>query len=393
MVFLDIHAIQAVPPANINRDENGSPKTAQYGGARRLRVSSQAWKRAARKAMEAASADIPESQRTKRLPEVLANELTKRDPELGPRAAEVADATVTALFGAKTPKKNGRSVTEYLLFLGAAQRDRVVDLLLEHKADVLDTVGDTKKFTDLLKRIKLRDEVSTGHPPAVALFGRMIATDPTLNVDAACQVAHAISTHAVDAQFDYYTAVDDTDEAADETGAGMIGTIEFNAATMYRYATVDLRSLIDNLDGDRGMATDVAVSFARAFLCSMPTGKRTTFANNTRPDFALLSVRTDQPVSLAGAFERPVVALDSDGEPVGHLARSVRALAQHHVLQDEQYGTAPEFHTANYPAWIAEDAGRPGGSGSGYLPPSQPLPEGLAATRAALARLVGAPDA
>jgi CRISPR-associated protein Cas7/Cse4/CasC, subtype I-E/ECOLI len=385
MVFLDVHAIQPVPPANINRDENGSPKTALYGGARRMRVSSQAWKRAARKQLELA-ADFQPSQRTKRLPTILADDLLERQPQLGERAAEIAEATVTALFGAKTPKKNGRAVTEFLLFLGNAQRARLVDVLLQDTQRVLKTVGNTKEFTKTLNELRIRDAVTSGHPPAVALFGRMIATDPTLNVDAACQVAHAISTHAVEAQFDYYTAVDDVDEAADETGAGMIGTIEFNAATMYRYATVDMRSLIDNLDADQQFAVDVAVEFAKAFLLSMPTGKRATFANNTRPDFILLSVRTDQPVSLVGAFERPVQAERYDGETGGYLGPSVSALARYYREQDELYGTAPAFHTASYPAWLADDYEQgqiPG------LPAPQPLPAGLAATRDALARVIG----
>ncbi|MEU8398317.1 type I-E CRISPR-associated protein Cas7/Cse4/CasC [Nonomuraea sp. NPDC048892] len=385
MVFLDVHAIQPVPPANINRDENGSPKTALYGGARRMRVSSQAWKRAARKQLERA-ADFQPSQRTKRLPEILAADLLERQPQMGERAAEVADATVTALFGAKTPKKNGRAATEFLLFYGEAQRSRIVDVLLQDTERVLKTVGNTKEFTKTLNDLKLRDTVTSGHAPAVALFGRMIATDPTMNVDAACQVAHAISTHAVEAQFDYYTAVDDQDESADETGAGMIGTVEFNAATMYRYATVDVQSLIDNLDADRPFAIDVAVEFAKAFLLSMPTGKRTTFANNTRPDFVLLSVRTDQPVSLAGAFERPVLAERYDGETVGYLGRSVSALARYYREQDELYGTAPAFHTASYPAWLGDGHEQDQIPG---LPAPQPLPTGLAAARDALTRVIG----
>ncbi|MEV5330387.1 type I-E CRISPR-associated protein Cas7/Cse4/CasC [Nonomuraea sp. NPDC052634] len=385
MVFLDVHAIQPVPPANINRDENGSPKTALYGGARRMRVSSQAWKRAARKQLELA-ADFQPSQRTRRLPTILAEDLLERQPQLGERAAEIAEATVTALFGVKTPKKSGRAATEFLLFFGDAQRARIVDVLLQDTERVLKTVGNTKEFTKTLNDLKLRDAVTSGHPPAVALFGRMIATDPTLNVDAACQVAHAISTHAVEAQFDYYTAVDDADEAADETGAGMIGTVEFNAATMYRYATVDMRSLIDNLDSDQRFAVDVAVEFAKAFLLSMPTGKRATFANNTRPDFVLLSVRTDQPVSLVGAFERPVQAERYDGETVGYLGRSVSALVRYYREQDELYGTAPAYHTTSYPAWLGDDYEQgqiPG------LPAPQPLPAGLAATRDALARVIG----
>ncbi|GAA1991439.1 type I-E CRISPR-associated protein Cas7/Cse4/CasC [Nocardiopsis rhodophaea] len=387
MPFLDIHAIQSVPPANINRDENGSPKTAVYGGAQRLRVSSQAWKRAARREMESSSADIPESRRTKRLPEEIAEEIATRAPALAEHASAIAQAALSNIFSVKsTPKKKDgreRVSTGYLLFLGVDQQARLVDKLLAAQADLLGAAGNSKNLEKVLKDLKLRDTVATGHPPAVALFGRMIADDPSLNVDAACQVAHAISTHAVEAEFDYYTAVDDIDSEADETGAGMIGTVEFNAATMYRYATVDLRSLADNLGGDTDYATETAIAFARAFLLSMPTGKRNTFANNTRPDFVLLSLRDDQPVSLAGAFERPV------GGESGHVATSVKRLLRHHAKQDEAYETAPVLSTATYPAWLSDEEA---GFGTG-LPESQPLSSALDAVRGKINQLMGAADA
>ena len=125
----------------------------------------------------------------------------------------------------------------------------------------------------------------------------MVADAPETSVDAACQVAHAIPTHEVIDQFDYFTAVDDEAQEADERGAGMIGSIEFNSATLYRYAAVDLRELAENLDGDRDRALDLAIAFTRAFATSMPTGRADTFANHTRPEFVLLAVRDAQPVS------------------------------------------------------------------------------------------------
>ncbi|MYR34363.1 type I-E CRISPR-associated protein Cas7/Cse4/CasC [Nocardiopsis alba] len=388
MAFLDIHAIQAVPPANINRDENGSPKTAVYGGVRRLRVSSQAWKRAARKALEADSDSIRPSERTKRLPEQIAAALAERSPALADRASEIAQAAVANVFGVKSKAKKEkdtereRLATEYLLFLGNDQRDRLIDALVENEtalAEATDSGKDSsKKLTAVFKEMDLRSTVATGHPPAVALFGRMVATDPALNVDAATQVAHALSTHRVDSEFDYYTAVDDVDNESDETGAGMIGTVEFNAATMYRYATVDLHSLVENLGGDIDAACDVAVAFVKAFLLSMPTGKRNTFANNTRPDFSLLSLREDQPVSLAAAFERPVFGED------GHLGRSVQRLVEHQREQDECYGTDPLLTRAVYPAWVAEGL---------ELPESTPLKKALDDVRAEIHRLIGGGDA
>jgi CRISPR system Cascade subunit CasC len=397
MAFLDVHAIQAVPPANINRDENGSPKTAVYGGARRLRVSSQAWKRAARKALEADSGSIAPSERTKRLPEQIAAALAERSPDLAEKASEVAQAAVASVFGVKTKSKKEkesgkeRLATEYLLFLGNEQRDRLIDTLVKNEAKLAEAVNSdkdsAKKLTAAFKEVKLQETVASGHPPAVALFGRMIATDPSLNVDAATQVAHALSTHRVDSEFDYYTAVDDVDNESDETGAGMIGTVEFNAATMYRYATVDLRSLVENLGGDIDAAADVAVAFVKAFLLSMPTGKRNTFANNTRPDFSLLSLREDQPVSLAAAFERPVFGED------GHLGRSVERLVKHQREQDECYGTEPLLSKAVYPAWVGRTVEEINEREDFDLPGSTPLNNALTEFRTKVHKLIGGGDA
>jgi len=134
----------------------------------------------------------------------------------------------------------------------------------------------------------------------------MVADDPALNTDASAQVAHAISTHKVENEYDYYTAMDDR-SPEDQAGAGMIGTIEFNSSTLYRYATVAAHDLKKNL-GDANVAAKAVKEFVRAFICSMPTGKLNTFANNTPPYSVMLAVRRDQPVNMVGAFETPVKA-------------------------------------------------------------------------------------
>lgn len=141
--------------------------------------------------------------------------------------------------------------------------------------------------------------LSRDHSVDVALFGRMVADDANLNVDAACQVAHAISTHAVATEFDYYTAVDDQNPA-EETGAGMIGTIEFDSATLYRYATINVPALLRSL-GDTEATAQAVEAFVRSFATSMPTGKQNTFANRTAPDAVVVMVRPDRPVNLVGA--------------------------------------------------------------------------------------------
>lgn len=384
MAWLDIHILQTVPPSNINRDDAGSPKTAYYGGVRRARVSSQAWKRAVRTAFRddaATSADA--GRRTRRLPQVIADRLSQRCPELTEHADGIGMVAASAMFKVKAArgKAGSRPTTEYLLFLGEAQADRVVTALAERAADLAAAASDDNRLAEVVGELGLDAMGITGHPGAVALFGRMVADAPETNVDAACQVAHAISTHEVIDQFDYFTAVDDEAQDDAETGAGMIGSVEFNSATLYRYATVDLRELAANLDGDHERALSTAIAFAKAFATSMPTGKANTFANHTRPDLVLLAVREDQPVSLVGAFERPVTAGRG-----GYVAESAGRLVTYLGEQDEAYETSPRLTVASYPASLAEEVAR--AKTGADLPARETLPSALERVRADLAALL-----
>ena len=163
----------------------------------------------------------------------------------------------------------------------------------------------------------------------------MVADNTDLNIDAACQVAHAISTHAAENEYDFFTAVDDEKSRSEEedAGAGMMGTVEFSSATMYRYATVNIDMLRHNL-GDGQAALRALEVFIRGFCLSMPTGKQNTFANRTVPEAVVVAVREDQPVSLVGAFEEAVPA----DAARGYVARSVEALARHAATIEDNYG-------------------------------------------------------
>ncbi|MFR8717011.1 MAG: type I-E CRISPR-associated protein Cas7/Cse4/CasC [Faecalibacterium prausnitzii] len=155
----------------------------------------------------------------------------------------------------------------------------------------------------------------------MALFGRMVADDPSLKYNAAAQVAHSISTHAVKNEYDYFTAVDDCQ--TDSTGAGHLGTVEYNSSTLYRYATVNVLELAEQLGAEQ--AAETVRAFGEAFLFSMPTGRQNSFANRTLPDAVYVTLREDQPVNLCGAFERAV----SRGEQGGYAEASKAALAQY----------------------------------------------------------------
>ena len=161
----------------------------------------------------------------------------------------------------------------------------------------------------------------------LALFGRMVADAPDLNVDASAQVAHAISVHPVDNEFDYFTAVDDK-APEDNAGAGMIGTVEFNSSTLYRYATVNVDELHKGL-GEVAATSAAVAAFVRSFITSMPTGKQNTFANRTLPEAVVVSIRDKQSVNLAGAFEEAIVATNAGSrlkEACGRLVEYAKGI-------------------------------------------------------------------
>lgn len=138
----------------------------------------------------------------------------------------------------------------------------------------------------------------------IALFGRMVADDPSLNEDASSQVAHSISTHAIESEFDFFTAVDDL-APEDNAGAGMLGTVEYNSSTLYRYANIALHEFEKQL-GDKEETIHAVKLFVEAFVKSMPTGKINTFANQTLPQAVVVTLRSDRPVNMVSAFESPV---------------------------------------------------------------------------------------
>ncbi|EIK54346.1 MAG: type I-E CRISPR-associated protein Cas7/Cse4/CasC [Pseudomonadaceae bacterium] len=304
-LFLEFHLIQNFAPSNLNRDDTGAPKDAIFGGQRRARVSSQCFKRAVRLAASEHEL-LPQANRgirTKKLKALLLERLAGRD-------AEEAGAKIEMALAAAGLKVKDDGKTEYLLFLGEGEVSAFA-ALIEQYWDELPVGGDKKSKKDAKASLpaeivkKAKALLDGGKAVDVALFGRMLADLPSVNQDAACQVAHAISTHRVEREFDYFTAVDDKGDA-DETGAGMIGQVEFNSATLYRYAVLDLRKLLANLQGDRELALSAVEAFTRALALAIPSGKQNSFAAHNPPEFAGLCLRHATPLSLANAFEKPV---------------------------------------------------------------------------------------
>ena len=293
-LYVDIHVLQTVPPSCVNRDDTGSPKTARYGGVTRARVSSQAWKRAVRMMFKKLKDGRLVGERTKKIVEMVAREIEHGEPS--PEAMKLAEKLLTAA-GLKI--KDAEKGTDALFLMSPDQ------------AKALAKVDPSQKEKELKKACQ--DALKDGASADMALFGRMVADDPSLNVEAACQVAHAISTHAVQNEFDYFPAVDAC-APAEKAGAGHLGTVEFNSATLYRYATINAETLVETLkERTPEEVASVVKAFTDAFVRSMPTGKQNTFANRTIPDLVVVMLREDQPVNFCGAFEKPVVAKADDG--------------------------------------------------------------------------------
>jgi CRISPR system Cascade subunit CasC len=345
-IFLDVHALQTVPPSNLNRDDTGAPKTAVYGGVPRARVSSQAWKRAIRTYFgEQHLLDPAElGVRTKRIVELLAGRITASDSSVERETAlRLADETVKAAgFKTEVPKRKAEQAknggpepapeAKYLVFLSSRQLDGLARLALEGADDITSFLK-TKE-----NKARAREIADSRHSVDIALFGRMVADVADINVDAAVQVAHAISVHRVENESDYYTAVDDKN-MDDETGAGMIGTVEFNSATLYRYAALGVHQLAANLgqglreDEPRNEPVRRAVeAFVRSFVESLPTGKINTFGNHTQPDAVVVTLRTGRPISFVAAFEDPVRGDD------GHLREASERLAEYALDVERAYG-------------------------------------------------------
>ena len=343
--IVEIHILQTMPPSNLNRDDTGSPKKAVYGGVTRARVSSQAWKRPTRLKFRELVDPNQLGIRTKRVVEVLTDRILRLDPAADPETAQKAaqsvlqDAGGIKLAKPRSAKKtddadgnvNEPDQSSYLLFLGSHQYDELAAIGKE--AIAAGGIKDFLKNKDVKKRVK--GILQNDRAIDVALFGRMVADDTDLNVDAAAQVAHAISVQRVDFDSDYFTAVDDVKQDSDEegdAGAAMIGDVEFNSATFYRYANVDVDRLLDTL-GDANATTQAVTAFVDAFATTVPNGKINTFAHNTLPDLVDVNLRDTQAVNLVGAFERPIA-----GEIV---ANATKALVEREQEIDASYGTTP----------------------------------------------------
>lgn len=327
--IVEIHLLQNFAPSNLNRDDTGAPKDAIFGGVRRARISSQCMKRAARlhfgRAELLTEAEV--ATRTRNVAGRIAEILQSKGRTDCDKAIESAFAGINLKL--KKKKGEGQLQSEFLLFLGNAEIAALASAIDAHYDEFLKGKPGKQAIAAM--------EACMGAPCVdVALFGRMLANRKDFNVDAAAQVAHAISTHRVDRDFDFFTAVDDFVHA-DEAVSGMLGTVEFNSSCYYRYAVVNLDLLARNLGGDKALAAKGVRAFVQSTIEAVPTGKQNGFAAHNPPEFVGITVRRGMPMNLANAFEKPVHPGESEGSVT---AGSVRRLEQTANRYAEAFGMA-----------------------------------------------------
>lgn len=421
-VKIEAHLIQNFAPSNLNRDDTGQPKSATFGGFRRARISSQCSKRNARERWRA-EGTVRVGDRTKRIQKLIGDRLAednafmekvskledwrdgirmfteayyagsnKEKPEntsvlifIGPEEVNACVQAVKDLWEDRTSesekkgKKSSETVEGIATLLKKAREFDLKNVSKEKTADAGDVVSDAgggeandeevgeetggknKDKRPKLKAVKeIQDAIEKARISAdIALFGRMLAEQPGRNTDGACQVSHPISTHKVDMEMDFYTAVDDLNPE-EETGAGMMGVVGFNSACYYRYALVDRDQLARNLarkaerkngqwvqdltQEDYTEADKVIGAFLEAMVYAIPTGKQNSFAAQNLPSFGLFVRRQGGvPISLANAFAKPVRPKKDDDDLVG---LSVEALTKHWDALKTVYGEQGVLNTA-----------------------------------------------
>lgn len=309
--FIQLHLLTSYPPSNLNRDDLGRPKTAVVGGKTRLRVSSQSLKRAWR------TSDI--------FTEAMKGYVGTRTKSMGVEVYEalkskgVAEANAKAwakqiaeVFG-KSKKANAAKPLEeleieQLAHFSPEERSSIFAL-----ADKLAASNAAPSADDL----KLLQKNHTAAD--IAMFGRMLASSPAFNTDAAVQVAHAVTVHEVAVEDDYFTAVDDLNSGDDDLGAAHIGETEFGAGVFYNYVCINRDLLINNLCGDKELADKALKALLEAAAKVSPSGKQNSFASRAYASYVLAEKGDLQPRSLSTAFLQSVKGSDHLGEAINRL--------------------------------------------------------------------------
>ncbi|MBW2329899.1 MAG: type I-E CRISPR-associated protein Cas7/Cse4/CasC [Deltaproteobacteria bacterium] len=379
MKHLELHIIQSVPVACLNRDDLNSPKTAVFGGVQRARVSSQSWKRAIREMAKEMDTSMFNGSRSRRMVYELSKKLEAR--QIGKDMAKIIAEQVAGIVETLDSKldADGFKKIKTLMFFSDAEYDAIANAVTSNvktsaekvvnSSNAIETFkekmkkldgedkeekqeGAKKNLEQLEKQLKkdrtlllktfgdksIRAAIKSAQlkdAADIALFGRMVANDPSLTVEAASMFSHALSTHKVDNEIDFFAAVDDL-QPKEETGAGMTSTLEFNSATYYRFAALNLDMLAD----EEHLASmtlperqKVVSTLVQATVKAIPSARKNTMNSNTLPDYVLGVVREKgHPIQLVNAFESPIRSFQ------GYVVESIKRLNAEYADLKETWG-------------------------------------------------------
>ena len=337
---IEFHILQSFPVTCLNRDDVGAPKTAMIGGAQRARVSSQAWKRQVRLSMH--ELGIKLGTRTKLISPLIADACLKRGAT--PDQAKACGDKIEGAFIKKSaPKESSKKKeeedesdpngsdsekTDTLLFLSPKEVSILADAFRENGFDPTKVITQKEQKKQAKEVAALIGKISEGIDAAdIAIFGRMVAQAAELNIEAASSFAHAISTHKVANEVEFFTALDD---CATEPGAAHIGSLEFNSATYYRYVSLDLGQLARTMAGQA--VPEAVEAFVKALFLALPAARQATQSGASPWEFAKVFVRKGQRLQVP--FETAVKARDG-----GFLKPSIEALTSYLSRQEQLHGS------------------------------------------------------
>ncbi len=343
--FVNFHILMSHSPSCLNRDDMGMQKTAIFGGTRRVRISSQSLKRAIRTSAYYEAQFGKPSERTKQLT-LLRNKYREVLKDKFPE--NIIDTVLMSVAGVKeindleTETKDGKNKTTGTVS-GAVAAWSVFEIekyckfyqqLKEEHADekVFQKTWEKETKKDSFKKFNDAFQNSVD----IALSGRMATSGIMTSVDAALAVAHVITTHTVDGDLDWFTAVDDLNQEAGETGSAHLDTQEFSAGVFYRYASLNLSQLQENLgEVSREDALKIAAHTLHLLVTVVPDAKRNSTAADNQADFVCIAL-SDQPISLANAFEEPVKSKNGFLKPsIKQFVDYKEKVYQGYELQDQ----------------------------------------------------------
>jgi CRISPR system Cascade subunit CasC len=328
--FIQLHLLTAYPPANLNRDDQGSPKTAKMGGYDRLRVSSQCLKRTWR------TSDLFQTTMGDHLgarTKLLGIDIYNRLIAGGIKDKDAKDWTkaIAGVFGALKKAEKDKPLAELeieqLVHVSPAEQQAINaltgKLIVEQRTPEKDE----------LNLLRLSEQAVD-----IALFGRMLASSPAFNIEAACQVAHAISVHPVVIEDDYFTAVDDLNNSLEDMGAAHIGETRFAAGLFYSYICINRELLVKNLDGNEELANKAIRALTEAAVKVAPEGKQNSFASRAYASYVLAEKGDQQPRSLSVAYLKPI----NHRENEDFIADSITAIVKQKDSFDKVYGACAD---------------------------------------------------